>query len=246
MMPSFLQNFLGISFTCSNFSCPGSEVTFTCSVTSPTHFWAVYPNDGSVPLEFTVSKVQESGINSKGDSETNGDFTVVFTDDNNGVTSEIQFTANESLDKWIIRCADGGSTEKENCTIHITSKTFYKYMYYNICLCVILLLLYTDPPSNVPTIINTSVIDCHSINVSWVYDSEDDEIGVEKYMIDIEPPPEDGSCKGGACNTNNSFYILTKLEYSLSYSIRVKAINCAGNGNYSNKEITVLSVGKYK
>ena len=84
------------------------------------------------------------------------------------------------------------------------------------------------------------------MNVSWVYDREDDEIGVEKYIIDIEPPPEDGSCKGGTCNTTNSFYILTELEYNVSYSIRVKAINCAGNGNYSNKETMVLSVGKYK
>ena len=69
---------------------------------------------------------------------------------------------------------------------------------------------------------------------------------VLRNMIDVEPPPEDGSCKGGTCNTNNSFYILTELDYSVSYSIRVKAINCAGNGNYSNKEIKVLSVGKYK
>ena len=83
------------------------------------------------------------------------------------------------------------------------------------------------------------------MNVSWVYDSEDDEINVEKYMIDVEPPPEDGSCKGGTCNTNNSFYILTELEYGISYSIRVKAINCAGSGNYSNVEIKDLSVGKY-
>ena len=192
-----------------------------------------------------MSTILPLGINSKGASETNGDFTVVFTDDNNGVTSEIQFTANESLDKWIIKCADGGSTEdNKNCTIHITSKTFYKY--YNVCLCVILLLLYTDPPSNVPIIMSTSIINCHALNVSWVYDSEDDEINVEKYMIDVEPPPEDGSCIGGTCNTNNSFYILTELQYSVSYSIRVKAINCAGNGNYSNTETKVLSVGKYK
>ena len=104
---------------------------------------------------------------------------------------------------------------------------------------------FLDPPSNVPTILNTSVIDCHSMNVSWVYDGKD-EMSVEKYMIDVEPPPEDGSCTGGTCNTTNNFYILTELEYSVSYSIRVKAINCAGNGNYSNKEIKVLSVGKYK
>ena len=110
-------------------------------------------------------------------------------------------------------------------------------------MCVILLLLCTDPPSNVPTIINTSVIDCHSMNVSWVYDSEDDEIGVEMYMIDVEPPPVDGSCIEGTCNTTNSFYILTKLEYSLDYIIRVKAINCAGNGNFSIEEIKSLSVG---
>ena len=128
---------------------------------------------------FAVSKILGSGINSKGASETKGDFTVVFTDDKNGVTSEIKFIANESLDKWIISCVDGGSEEDKNCTIHIISKTFYKY--YNVCLCVILLLFYTDPPSNVPTIMKASVINCHSMNVSWVYDSEDDEIGVEKY-----------------------------------------------------------------
>ena len=191
-----------------------------------------------------MSKVLETKINSKGASETIGDFTVVFTDDNNGVTSEIQFIAKESLDKWIIRCSDGGSGKEENCTIHITSKTFYKY--YNVCLCVILLFLYTEPPSNVPTIMSTSIINCHSMNVSWMYDSEDDEINVEKYMIYVEPPPEDGSCIGGTCNTNNSFYILTELEYSVNYSIRVKAIDCAGNGNYSIEEIKVLSVGKYK
>ena len=82
------------------------------------------------------------------------------------------------------------------------------------------------------------------MNVSWVYDGEDEK-SIEKYMIDIEPPPVNGSCIGGTCNTTNSFYILTELEYSVSYSIRVKAINCAGNGNYSNKEIKVLSIGKY-
>ena len=192
-------------------------------------------------MAFTVSKVLVSGINSKGASETKGGFTVVFTDDNNGVMSEIQFIANQSLDKWTISCVDGGSEENKNYTIHITSKTFYKY--YNVCLCVILLLLYTDPPSNVPTIINTSVIDCHSMNVSWVYDSEDDEIDVEKYIINVEPPPEDGSCKGGTCNTTSSFHTLTELEYNVSYSIKVKAINCAGNGNYSNIGIKILSVG---
>ena len=101
----------------------------------------------------------------------------------------------------------------------------------------------TDPP-NVPTIMTTSVIDCHSMNISWVYDSINDEIGVEKYVIDVEPPPEDGSCKGGTCNTTSSFYILTELEYSVYYTIRVKAINCAGNGNYCNKEIKSLSIGK--
>ena len=82
------------------------------------------------------------------------------------------------------------------------------------------------------------------MNVSWVYDGKD-EMSIEKYMIDVKPPPEDGSCIGGICNTTNSFYILTELEYSVTYSIRVKAVNCAGNGNYSNVEMKDLSVGKY-
>ena len=71
------------------------------------------------------------------------------------------------------------------------------------------------------------------MNVSWVYDGKDEM----RYMIDVEPPPEDGSCKGGTCNATNNFYILTELDYSVSYSIRVKAINCAGNGNYSIEKI---------
>ena len=65
-------------------------------------------------------------------------------------------------------------------------------------------------------------------------------------MVTSHPPPEDGSCKGGICNTTNSFYILTKLEYSVNYSIRVKAINCAGSGNYNIEKNKVLTVGKYK
>ena len=92
----------------------------------------------------------------------------------------------------------------------------------------------------------SSVINCHTMNVSWLYyESNADEISVEKFTIDVEPPPEDGSCKGGTCNTTNNFYILTELDYSASYSIKVKAINCAGNGNYSIEKNKVLSIGKY-
>ena len=69
---------------------------------------------------FTVSK----NFNSKGDSETKDNFTVTYIDaDSNGnVTAEIKFTANKSLDKSIISCADGGSGKEENCTIYIASE----------------------------------------------------------------------------------------------------------------------------
>ena len=109
--------YIGLSFTCSNSSCPGKEVNYICTVTSATLILNVDPNDGSDPVTFTVSKTLSNGINSKGDSETKDNFTVTFIDDSDGdITAEIKFTAKESLDEWIIRCIDGGSGKKENCT----------------------------------------------------------------------------------------------------------------------------------
>ena len=122
-MLTFLYICIGLLFTCSNSSCPGKEVNYICTVTSATLVLDVDPNDGSDSVVFTVSKTLSDGINSKGDFETKDNFTVTFTDDSNGViTAEMNFTAKELLDEWIISCVDAGSGKEENCTIHIASK----------------------------------------------------------------------------------------------------------------------------
>ena len=89
--------------------------------------------------------------------------------------------------------------------------------------------------------LNTSVINCSSLNITWdspIIMRED----ISSYIITVYPPPSlfYSSCIGGVCNTTEEFFILSGLNYSTNYIINVSASNCAGNGTIASTSMELL------
>ena len=111
----------------------------------------------------------------------------------------------------------------------------------NMCVSIDHYLSKVSVPPVSPTNLQFSHVEgTNTILLQWSHVNA--ELSVTSYAVNIIPNPTDGSCNGGQCIVNPESCIasttgsicsfnITQLEYSISYNVNVRAMNCQGESD---------------
>ena len=94
-----------------------------------------------------------------------------------------------------------------------------------------------EPPLN----LTASVLNCSSLNVTWLRPAIVGFSDVFLYELTISPAPSSpaGSYIDGACTTDEEFLVVTGLElYTMEYTINVRTSLCSTDSFSSNTTMT--------